>query len=40
MSNVFYRKRGLYYGGGGRGGVKEISLKMRGDIQADLYGEE
>lgn len=23
-----------------KGGVKEISLKMRGDLQADLYGEE
>lgn len=22
------------------GGDKEISLKMRGDLQADLYGEE
>lgn len=24
----------------GEGGDKEISLKMRGDLQADLYGEE
>ncbi len=24
----------------GGGGDKEISLKMRGDLQADLYGEE